>query len=88
MNLSIILAIVQIIATIVTGIIAFFLKRELNRVEGISRDLGKFKTKVAEEYVRKDDYNRANGEIMHRLDTIQEMLITAITGNVKRIGGN
>lgn len=55
---SIILTVVQFVITVIFGVIAYFMKRELTRIERTSTDLSDFKTKVAEEYIRKEDYNR------------------------------
>ncbi len=73
------LAVLQIIITIVMGIVAWIFKREFKKTDTTKQDISDFKTKVAEEYVRKDDYNIAQGEILHRLDDIQKMLIKVVT---------
>lgn len=69
-----ILLIVQIATTGIVGAIGFFIKRELTKIEKVNSDLQRFKIKVSEEYVRKDDYNYSNGEILRRLEKIQDVL--------------
>lgn len=65
---------VQLICTIIVGGLGFFLKRELNKAEQAMSEVKDLKTKMAEEYVRKEDYNVSIGEILRRLDKIQDML--------------
>lgn len=68
------LMVVQLISTAIVGTIGFFLKRELNKSDRFMQKLSGLETKIAEEYVRKDDYNRVNGEILAKVDKIYDML--------------
>lgn len=74
-----VLAAVQVITTVVVGIIGFYMKRDAKKTDRVAEDLPKFKLEVAENYVRKDDYNRNQSEIIRRLDKLQEMLVKALT---------
>lgn len=65
---------VQVVCTVIVGFAGFFFKRELNRVESVITEVSELRTKLAEEYVRKDDYNRTNGEIQRKLDKMMDML--------------
>nr|DAZ26048.1 MAG TPA: protein of unknown function (DUF5325) [Caudoviricetes sp.] len=69
---------VQLICTIIVGGLGFFLKRELNKAEQAMSEVKDLRTKMAEEYVRKEDYNRDSGEILRRLENIQNMLFEII----------
>ena len=74
-----VLAAVQVITTVVVGIIGFYMKRDAKKTDRVAEDLPRFKLEVAENYVRKDDYNRNQSEIIRRLDKLQEMLVKALT---------
>ena len=69
-----VLLIVQVIGTAITGIIGFLLKRELNKADKTEKKVNELELKVAEEYVRKDDFNRTSGEILAKIDKIYDML--------------
>lgn len=69
-----ILAAVQVIVTLITGTIGFFLKRELGRVDNVLHSQRKLELKIADKYVTKDDYNRSIGELLAKTDKIYDML--------------
>jgi len=56
--LSIVVIAVEFVFTIVFGVMAFFMKREIDKIKQTSTDLNNFKLEVAKNYIRKDDYNR------------------------------
>ena len=77
--MEIILTIVQFVELIVVGAFGWILKREFKKNERNSDEISRLETKMAEEYVRKDDYNLANGEVLRRLDKIQDTLLKAVS---------
>ena len=70
-----VLLIVQLILMAFMGGIWYFVKKEFKKTEMVERDLREFELHVAEEYVRKEDYNKDIGEVMKRLDNITDLLI-------------
>lgn len=70
-----ILLIVQLLSTAVMGGFGFFMKKEMTKSDRTASDLQEFKTKVAEEYVRKEDYSRNTGEILQQLSEIRTLLL-------------
>lgn len=69
---------IQFIMTTVAGVIAFFLKRELDRCERNEQHLHEFEHEVTTKYVQKSDFNRSNSEIMKKLDDIQDLVIKIV----------
>ena len=65
----------QILCTVITGCVGFLLKKEFNKAETAMRKVSELETKMAEEYVRKDDYNITNGEILRQLRKIEDMVL-------------
>lgn len=65
---------VQVISTTFVGGIGFFVKKEFAKSDEIIDRVNQLETKMAEEYVRKADYNLAQGEVLKKLDRIQDML--------------
>lgn len=85
-----ILTLMQIGLTTIAGIVGFYIKWNLNDFKKLERDVHKqnekcskdisdFKLEVSANYVHKDDYNRNYGEIIQRLDKLQDMLVKALT---------
>lgn len=65
----------QLISTAVIGGFGFFMKKEMSKSDRMMSEFQQFKTKVAEEYVRKDDYNQNTGEILKQLSEIRSLLL-------------
>lgn len=76
--ISWIIAAAEMLCTLVVAVIAYFLKRELNRVARLEERQRKFELKVAGEYVPKADFHRSNSEIMNKLDKIQDLILDIV----------
>ncbi|MBQ7794787.1 MAG: hypothetical protein IJ366_09775 [Clostridia bacterium] len=48
------------------------------RNEELAKNLAEFKAEVSERYVKKEDYNRNQSEIIRRLDKLQSMLMKVL----------
>ena len=66
---------IELVCTIIVSCISYFLKRELSKVERISDRVHKLEMDVANNYVSKEDFYRSNGEIISKLDYIQDLVI-------------
>lgn len=74
-----VLTLIQVSMTVIVGIIGFYLKRDSKRSDKCEKDIQDFRLEVSKNYVRKDDYNRNQSEIIRRLDKLQDMLVKALT---------
>lgn len=63
--------IIEFILSAGLGVIAFFLKRTIDELDGCKRDIAKIK----EDYITKEDFFREQSENRRKLDRIMDILL-------------
>ncbi|MDO5125352.1 MAG: hypothetical protein Q4D35_03130 [Ruminococcus sp.] len=70
-NTDIITAIINIVLTGGLGVISYFLKRTMDRIDKCESDISKIK----EDYITKEDFFREQGKTDRKLDRIMDILL-------------